>query len=330
MDYYQVLGISRDASQEEIKKNYKKLALQYHPDKNKSPGADKQFSDVTEAYEVLSDPEKRNRYDNPQEEGFFGLHFEDLFGGFGSRQAQHDLHVMASVNLSFFEPTKSNTKTISFNRKISCDVCSGSGGIKSKKCSSCKGSGKSFFSHGNLNIVSHCKQCEGSGKIIQEKCKCDKGFVIKKEEIEVTVPAGVMDGQLIRVQGHGNVCSVSGKTISGDLLLKINIEEHPVMRRNSADVISELEINYEDIILGLNTSVDTVWGKAEISIKPGQDITKPITLYSKGFPRLGRFVESEKGNHHFVLKISIPKTVSQEISDLLVKLRSLRIDKKDK
>jgi len=319
MDYYQTLGVDQTVTQQQLKKKYRELAKKYHPDTNPdNPEAEATFKKITEAYNVLSDPEKRAQYDN---RGFVGYgseepDFGEFFAGFG----HSPLHIDIAAELSFLDPCSDSEKSISYVKKVVCDVCSGSGAksFKPGNCSSCKGAGRVKQNFGGIiQAMRVCNACQGKGRHVDISCnKCNGGLVDQQTDIKINIPAGVMPGQILRVAGHGHRAQFG----VGDLRVHIQIHPHETFTRKGADVESVVDISYPKLIKGGSLKVDTIWGPETIRlptrVQPGQK----IRLYNKGFPRLGRMLSEEKGNHYVIVGLQMPKTITPEHQDLLDQL----------
>jgi len=320
-DYYEVLGISRNSNPDEIKKAYRKLAIQYHPDKN--PGdkqAEEKFKEIAEAYAVLSDPQKKSRYDQfghagmsgqPDFGGFsniedifsafgdiFGGGFGDIFGGGGSRRRRSgysnrgsDLQIKLKLTLE--EIATGTKKKIRIKKYVQCDVCSGSGSEKGSKtidCIACHGSGEirqvsqSLF--GQVVNVTTCHRCGGEGKIISNPChSCHgEGISIGHKTKEIDVPAGVASGNYIPLRGEGNLGKKNG--VAGDLIVYIEEEPHSIFERSGNDVIMVLPVSFPDASLGASLEIPTLMGKVKISIPAGTQGGKILRLRNKGIPNV--------------------------------------------
>jgi molecular chaperone DnaJ len=350
-DYYEVLGVSRSESVEEIKKAYRKLAIKYHPDKN--PGdheAEEKFKEAAEAYEVLSNADKRARYDRFGHQGMsnggFGggggmnmedifSQFGDIFGGsgfesfFGGRANQQHVsrgsNLRVKVKMKLDEIAHGVEKNLKVKKQVSCDTCKGSGAENSKsiqQCPTCHGSGQikrvtnTFL--GQMMTTSPCHQCNGEGKIITAKCKTchGHGIVSGEEVINLNIPAGVMDGLQLSVSGKGNAAPRGG--IPGDLVVLIEEEEHPLLKRDNLDVIYDLNINFADAALGTTVDVPTIDGKSRITIPAGTQSGKVFKLKDKGIPELqGR----HKGDELVYVNVHVPTKLSAEEKSILEKLR---------
>lgn len=346
-DYYEVLGIDKNASANDIKKAYRKMAIQYHPDKN--PGdktAEEKFKEAAEAYSVLSDPDKKARYDQFGFEGVNGAGasgfggagmdindifsmFGDIFGGgggfsgFGSfggggrpQQARFrgsDLRV--KVKLTLQEIATGVTKKFKLKKYVPCTHCNGSGaeGNATETCPECKGTGRvvrtqqSIF--GMMRSESVCPRCGGEGKIIKDKCKhCSgDGIVMGEEVVEVKIPAGVIDGMQLSMRGKGNAGKHNG--ISGDLLIHIEEEKHPQLVRDENDLVYSLLLDIPTATLGGVAEIPTLEGSARVNIEAGTQPGKVLRLRGKGLPSL-----NEYGRGDIVVNISvyIPETLSKD------------------
>jgi molecular chaperone DnaJ len=320
-DLYEVLGISRNASQEEIKKAYRKKALEYHPDKN--PGnkeAEEKFKEVAEAYAILNDPEKRSRYDRfghsaTSGAGDFGgftnvedifSAFGDIFGDFGdifgggrrsSRRSRSSMNrgtdLQIRLRLSLEEVVTGVTKKIKVKKYIKCSDCQGTGNVKdsrSQTCPVCHGSGEirqvrqSLF--GQMINVTTCSHCNGEGQIISNPCPhCrGEGRLHGEKTIEINIPAGVATGNYIPLRGEGNVGRRNGPP--GDLIVYIEEEKHPIFKRDGNDVFMVLPISFPDAVFGASLEIPTLTGKARISIPSGSQPGKILRMRNKGIPNV--------------------------------------------
>lgn len=344
-DYYSVLGVDRDVSDDDLKKAYRKAAKKYHPDLH--PGdkeAEKNFKEVNEAYEVLSNKEKRARYDqfghagvdpnfNPGGGGFGGGGFGDfgdlgdIFssffgGGFGGgRSANPNAprrggDVSANVNLSFEEAANGCKKTIKVHKIDTCDVCHGSGcetGTTAKSCPVCHGSGRvtsvQRTPFGQMQTQSVCQSCHGSGKIIDKPCKkcAGKGRIRHTVEREVEIPAGIDDGQVLNVRSGGDA-GVNGGP-SGDLRVSVNVRPHPIFERDGYDVYCEIPITFAQAALGDEITVPTLDGKVKFQIHEGTQPGDEFKLKGKGIRRLNY---PGRGDQYVKISVEIPKDLTKE------------------
>jgi molecular chaperone DnaJ len=362
-DYYEVLGVSKSASAEEIKKAYRKQAIKYHPDKNHGDKeAEENFKEAAEAYEVLSNTEKRQRYDQFGHAGVGGAagggfgggmtmedifsSFGDIFGGFGgfgnrggSRHVNKGTNLRVKVKLSLSDMVNGVTKKIKVNKYVSCDVCGGTGAKDSHSystCSTCGGSGhvtriaNTFL--GQMQTTSTCPSCNGEGKIITHKCSaCSGEGVVRKEEIiSINIPAGVSEGMQLSVSGKGNAARRGG--INGDLLVVIQEEEHEELIRDGNDLIYNLFLSFPEAALGITVAIPTVEGKVKIKIEQGTQPGKILRLRGKGIPEINGY---GKGDLLVNVHVWTPKHLSKEEAKILEKLKDSenfipKPDKKDK
>lgn len=353
-DFYEVLGVDKKATAEEIKKAYRKKAIQYHPDRN--PGdkeAEEKFKEAAEAYDVLSNPDKRARYDQygpsmgPQ--GFSGggfgggmsmedifSQFGDIFGGFGgfggiggggrsNRTVNRgsDLRINAKVTLR--DVVKGVTKKFKISRYVACEHCHGTGakdGSAYKTCSICNGSGmvtrmqRTFL--GTMQTTAPCPDCQGEGKIISEPCThCHGEGVERKEEIvTVNIPAGVSDGMTLRMEGKGNAARRGG--ITGNLLVQISEERDPELMRDENDITYNLVLDFPTAVLGGKVEIPTVDGRARVTIEPGTQSGKILRLRGKGIPSMqGRGVGDQLVN----VMVYTPEHLSSEEKKEIEKMR---------
>ena len=350
-DYYEVLGVEKGASTEEIKKAYRKSAMKYHPDRN--PGdkvAEEKFKEVGEAYEVLSDDDKRARYDqygfagvdpnfNPNAGGFgggfgdFGDIFGDIFGGafgggFGGRSTQNvprrGENVGARLELTFEEAAFGCEKEVSAQRIENCAACNGSGSADGavETCSQCRGTGQirttQNFMGMAMQSTTTCPQCGGRGKIVKNPCNTcrGKGKVRRTQKIKVKIPAGVDEGQSVRVRGEGCVGTNGGPT--GDLLVEIYIKRHPIFLRDNLDVLCEVPITFTQAALGAEIEVPTLEGKTTFEIPEGTQTGREFVLVGKGIPSVNN--PRRRGNQRFVVVVETPTRLTKEQKDLLRQL----------
>jgi len=354
-DYYQILDVSKSASADEIKKAYRKQALKFHPDKNPDDAkAETKFKEAAEAYEVLSNDEKRARYDRfghagvggAASNGFggagmtvedifssFGDIFGDAFGGFGGfggggRSARtatrKGSNLRVKVKLDLEEIAKGAEKKIKVKKYVSCNSCSGSGakgGSSYSTCSTCQGSGQvrrvSNTFLGQMQTVSACPTCGGEGKNITEKCtSCFGEGIIKEDEIiPINIPAGVAEGMQMNVSGKGNAARRGG--VNGDLLVMIEEEPHAELIRDGNDLLYNLHISIPQAALGTPVEIPTVEGKVKIKIEPGTQPGKILRLRNKGVPDVNGY---RKGDLLVSINVWVPKNLSKEEQKLIEKL----------
>jgi len=333
-DYYEVLGIARNAVDEEIKRAFRKLAFKYHPDRNRDDGAEERFKEVNEAYEVLSDPDKRVAYDrfgHGGAEGFFGRGFEGFnFGGFGdifdaffggattaTRQAPQrgaDLHYRTTI--TFEETAFGCEKEINIVRTENCSQCQGTGckpGSQPSRCPNCNGTGQVQRVHqsifGRFTNVTTCSQCHGEGRIITEPCHQCRGSGKEKRQrsILVTIPAGVDDDIQIRLKGEGETGTRGGS--SGDLYVILSVLPHQFFARDGDNVLYELPINFAQAALGAKVAVPTLDGEVELKIPAGCQTDKVFQLKNKGIPHLHR---SGRGDQLVKLRLVTPEKLTEK------------------
>jgi molecular chaperone DnaJ len=343
-DYYEVLGVSKEATKEEIKKAYRKQALKYHPDKN--PGdkkSEENFKEAAEAYEVLSNDEKKSRYDRYGHAGMgnngggfsgqgmtmddifssFGDIFGDAFGGFGGfggsrhgRRVNKGSNLRVKVKLTLQEIAAGAEKKIKVNKYDTCDSCGGTGAADASSlstCNTCRGSGHvtrlTNTMLGQMQTTSVCPSCGGEGKTITKKCTTcyGEGIVQKEEIIKINIPAGVGKGMQMTVSGKGNAPRRGG--VNGDLLVVIDEEEHPDLIREGNDLIYNLFISIPDAVLGTHVEVPTVDNNVKIKIEAGSQPGKILRLRGKGLPEVNGY---GRGDLLVNVNVWIPKSVSKE------------------
>ncbi len=350
-DYYDVLGVSKGASDDELKKAYRKLAKKYHPDANPdNKEAEAKFKEAQEAYAVLSDADRRRQYDQFGHAAFenggagggfggfdfggmdmgdiFGDIFGDLFGG-GSRRRnanspQRGANVHTRVRVTFEEAAFGVDKEIDITLKDTCTSCHGSGakpGTSPITCSKCGGKGQVIMTQQSLfgmtRTVSACPDCRGTGKIVKEHCpECSGvGYVAKKKKIQVSVPAGIDSGQSIRIRDKGEPGVNGGER--GDLLVEVNVSRHPVFQRDGYDVFSTKAISFAEAALGGDVKISTVDGDVLYTVKPGTQSDTKVRLKGKGIPTLRN--KQMRGDHNVTLVVQVPTKLTNEQKDLLRK-----------
>jgi len=344
-DYYEVLGVGRDAGEDDIRRAFRRLARQYHPDVNKDEGAEARFKEINEAYEVLSDPQKRRTYDQFGHNGprgfgpgtgpmgspfddLVGDLFESFFGGVGTatrRGPQRGGDLQYDLTLTLEEAAFGVEKQIEVVRWATCETCKGSGakpGSQPTRCSACNGTGEirrvqqTLF--GQFVNVLVCDRCHGEGKIITDPCPTCRGSgrVRTPKRIAVRVPAGVDDGQQIRLSGEGEAGAKGGPT--GNLYIRLHVSEHPVFKRQGNDLLYELPLNFVQAALGDEVEVPTLAGEpAKVRIPPGTQHGKVFRLKEKGVPYLG---SGRRGDEHVRVRIVIPTDLNDEQKRLLQQL----------
>ncbi len=352
-DYYEVLGVEKGASAEDIKRAYRKSAMKYHPDRN--PGdkeAEEKFKELGEAYEVLSDDDKRARYDqfgfagvDPNygagQGGGFGGGFGgfgdfgdlgDIFGSFfggGGRQSNQNAprrgeNVGARLELTFEEAAFGCEKEVSAQRIENCSACKGSGSADGtvETCSQCRGTGQvrtvQNFMGMQMQSTATCPSCSGRGKIIKTPCTTcrGKGKVRRTQKVKVNIPAGINEGQSVRMRGEGCVGSNGGP--AGDLLVEIFIRKHPIFERNGMDVHCEVPITFTQAALGAEIQVPTLDGKVTFEIPEGTQTERQFSIAGKGIPQLNN--PKRRGNHYFTVVVETPTKLNKEQKELLRKL----------
>jgi molecular chaperone DnaJ len=355
-DYYEVLGVSKGASQDEIKKAYRKIALQYHPDRN--PGdkdAEEKFKEAAEAYDVLSNADKRAQYDRFGHAGMGGAasggfgggmrmedifqNFGDIFGddvfssffgggrpGGGRRQGTRGANLRVKLKMDYSEIAHGANKKIKVKKYVPCQQCDGSGARDKgsvQTCTTCGGAGQvrrvtnTFL--GQMQTVTTCPDCNGEGTRVTAKCSACKGEgrVYGEETLSLDIPAGVQEGMQLSMSGRGNAGERGGP--SGDLLIVIEEERHPTLRRQDLDVIYNLRISFPDAVLGTQVEVPTIDGKAKIRIPAGTQSGKIFRLKGKGFPA---FQSYEKGDELVEVQVWSPQNLTQAEKELLEQLRN--------
>lgn len=358
-DYYDILGVSRNASDDEIKKAYRKLAHKYHPDK--SGGDEKKFKEINEAYQVLSDKAKRQQYDQfgrtfeqaRAEGGFGGFDFSgfpgfgekgfdfefgfggfedifsDIFGGAKKRRKAYGRDIQVDLEISFEEMVRGTEKEISLYKKVKCEHCRGTGGepgSKLKTCPTCQGSGRikttrrSFF--GTFSQVSECPECQGEGQLYEKRCsKCGgEGRIKAEEKIKIKIPAGIQDGQTISLKGQGEAGEKGAP--AGDLYLTIRVHPHAKFSRKGQDILSTEYVPFSTAALGGKVEIDTIEGKKVLKIPAGTQSGETFRIKGKGIPE---FQGRGTGNHLVKVIVKIPKNLSREQKGLIEKLKDLDI-----
>ncbi|MEM2099361.1 MAG: molecular chaperone DnaJ [Candidatus Bathyarchaeia archaeon] len=352
-DYYEILGVPRNATKEQIKDAYRKLALQYHPDRNKSPDAEEKFKEISEAYAVLSDDEKRQQYDLLGHAGFdqrytredifrgtdfssifrdLGFGFADIFdqifgGGFGanfSQRINRGSDIAYDLEITLEEAAKGTEKEISIPRTEKCDVCGGSGaspGTSPRTCPRCNGSGKvqhmrksSFAMY--VQVVP-CANCKGTGAIIDSPCRNCRGTGLTKKhrKISIKIPVGIDEGYQLRLRGEGEMPQNGGQP--GDLYVVVHIRPSKVFTRDGDDLLYDLQIGYPQAALGAEVTVPTLEGPATVKIHPGTQPGEVIRLKGKGMPHFGGY---GKGDLLVRVGISVPEKLTPRQRILLEEL----------
>lgn len=348
-DYYEVLGLAKGASDDDIKKSYRKLAKQYHPDLH--PGdkeCEEKFKEIGEAYEVLSDPDKKAKYDQyghaafDPSSGFGGFEggfggFDDLgdilgnifgggFGGFGGSSQrrngpQRGENLRVSISISFEEAAFGCTRELNVPRIEDCDTCHGTGcadGASPETCPDCRGSGtvrtQQRTPFGVMASTAPCRRCSGTGRIINQPCPtCSgKGKVKKQRRISVNIPAGIDDGQTISLRGQGHAGANGGP--AGDLLVTVGVKAHPLFERDGSSILYDMPISFVQAALGAEVEVPTLDGKVKYSIPEGTQTGTVFRLRGKGVPYLN---SSGRGDQFVTVNITTPKGLTREQKELL-------------
>lgn len=350
-DYYEVLGVARSASPQDIKKAYRALAMKFHPDRN--PGdaeAEASFKEASEAYEILSDEEKRRTYDQFGHDGLKGRGFDpgftdfhdifsafsDIFGGFGfggqrggggGRGLRRGPDLELVLPVSFMDAALGTETTVPITRDVHCGTCDGRGlkaGRTADKCGTCAGRGQVIQQQGFMRISMVCPTCRGEGTSIKPDDRCTacngSGRQREKDEAKVRVPAGIESGTRIRYVGRGGAGDPGAPP--GDLYVVIDVKQHDTFRRDGQDTIVQLQVPYAKMVLGGPITVPTVRGEEELNVPAGTESGKVFTLRGKGLddPRGHR----ARGNHHVQTVVAVPKNVSPEEAELLRKLAEVQ------
>src|SRR3989338_1369936 len=353
-DYYNILGVNKGASKEEIKKAFYKMAHKYHPDKKE--GNESKFKEENEAYQVLSDDSKRSKYDQfgagfenmggggygGQQGGFGGFEgfdfsggntdfdfgnlndiFSDFFTGGGRAQARRGRDISTEIQISFSDAVFGTTRKILITKTSACLTCKGSGareGSKMETCKHCNGQGKiheakrSFL--GTISSTKICEACLGAGEVPKELCeKCKgKGVLRREEEISIVVPAGIRDGEMIRMTGMGEAIS---RGTAGDLYIKINVAPHPIFRRDGNDLVMNLNLKLSDALLGTKYNIETLDGDIEVTVPEGVSINEILRVRGKGVPG----GKNKRGDLLIKLNIKLPNKLSRKSREIIEELK---------
>ena len=343
-DYYEILGVAKDADENTIKRSYRKLAMQYHPDRNPdNPEAADKFREVTEAYEVLSDKEKRARYDQYGHAGvddqmhdfwgrggfqdshafkdfgdLFGDVFGDMFGFGGGGRAMRGADLRYNLGMTLEEAANGREVELQIPKHVQCDTCHGSGarpGTHPVPCTTCGGHGQVQMNQGFFAVRRTCPACHGSGKKIESPCiSCGgAGRVKTTKTVKVKIPAGVYDGAQVRVSGEGEAGPQG--TASGDLYIVISLKQHPIFEREGADLYCTMPVTFPQATLGAEVDAPTLEGKVKIRIPAGTEAGRVFRLKGHGVPDVR--VQQKKGDLYVKMQIAVPKKMTQKQEELL-------------
>ena len=339
-DYYEVLGVSRTATEAEIKAAYRGLAKIHHPDKNQGdPSAEEKFKEISEAYSVLQDQEKRRRYDRMGHAAFGGgggdsyerIDFRavseileglvgEVFGGGAARRARQGADLEVECPLTFEEAALGCEKTLIVERQVSCTGCNGSGaapGAKVERCGACNGTGEVRFQRGFFSASRPCSSCGGTGKRVEAPCPTCRGTtsIAAKEEVLVRVPPGVEDGSTRSLRGGGERGRSGGPP--GDLHVRIRIQPHPLFSRDGSDVRVTIPVSFPQAVLGTQVDVPTLEGRVKMKIPPGTQSGKMFRLRGKGIETLGG---AAKGDQMVTIVVEVPEQISKKQRRLIEEL----------
>jgi molecular chaperone DnaJ len=321
-DLYKVLGVAEDASPEEIKKSYKKLAMKYHPDRNKGDSkAEEKFKSISTAYDTLSDPTKRSNYDNRNQgfqgfSGHGGFNFHDIFGDMTSRSTQEvpiDLTYQLTITLE--ESFNGTQRTIKYNKYVKCGTCDGKGSENENsliKCSLCHGSGVLVHHNGPFVSQQTCYACHGKGKKHTNPCTdCNgEGNVQERVTVDINIPKGVLTGNKLQLNHKGHYHN--GKL--GQLYILIEVEDHPVFARHGYDLVKKLSVPFTKLCNGGTVNIETIDGEISMKIAEGTDIGSVLRVKGKGMPRMGSHVV---GDLKCIIECDIPKNLNDEQKQIL-------------
>jgi molecular chaperone DnaJ len=345
VDYYELLGVPKEASPDEIKKAFRKKARETHPDVNDGQHAEETFKQINEAYEVLSDPEKRARYDrfgtaDPRAvpgDGFpfgagnindiFGDIFGEMFGGGPGRRQRgraRGSDLRYHLELSFEDAAFGTTARITIPRPRTCEVCKGSGakpGTSPRTCPTCGGAGEIRLTQGFFSIARTCHHCQGTGRVVVDKCQGCGGAGATREQatVEVKVPAGVDTGTRLKLSGEGEPAPAAGG-IPGDLYVVVQVREHPIFKREETEVLCEVPISFTQAALGAQIDVPTLDGPTKLRIPAGTQSGKMFRLKGKGIPALQG---GGRGDQHVRVVVETPTHLTKEQRDLLERFAAL-------
>ena len=347
-DYYEILNVSRDASPDELRKKYRRLALKYHPDKN--PGdkkSEEKFKEAAEAYQILQDPQKREIYDQYGHEGLegsgsgfrgfedvfsgFGDVFEDLFGFGGNRRPRNRVQpgrdLQYNIQLDFMEAAFGIEREITIKKMTRCSDCDGRGNEKGtdiETCPECDGTGKVTRSQGFFTLQSTCSRCDGTGSHIPQPCKAcrGKGKTLTEKKVSISIPGGVDTGSRLRLTGEGEDGDPGG--LPGDLYVSIRVQPHDFFQRDNSDVICQIEISFIQAILGDKIEVPTLTDKKILEIPHGTQYGDLFTFYGEGIPSL-RY--KKRGDQKIQVLIKTPANISKKQENLLKEFKKIESKK---
>ena len=345
-DYYQTLGVSKSASQDEIKKAYRKLARKYHPDLN--PGdkvSEQKFKELNDAYSILRDSKKRTEYDQygsspfgqggpgyggqrgfgsteSYDFGGFGDIFSDLFGARANQQAYRTKgpDLAMGLELSLEEAFSGVTRQINFNREVPCGVCKGSGAESAQTCDVCKGTGSLKTSKGFFKMSQPCPSCGGTGRKVTKVCSAcgGRGKTLRTETVKVKIPAGADTGSRVKLRGMGGAGAGGGP--SGDLLIEITVRPHPVFKRKGDDIYLDLPVTFSEAALGAKIEVPTLDGIAAMTLPPGIQGGQRLKLSGKGMPSRK---SGARGNQYVDIKVIVPKNLDSKAKEKIRDIEAL-------
>ncbi|CAP18394.1 Chaperone protein [Candidatus Phytoplasma mali] len=345
-DYYEILGISRDASDEDIKKAYRKMAKKYHPDISKEHDSEKKFKEVQEAYEVLSDSNKKSNYDNfghqnaNGSDGFEGFgsnfgDFDDIFNNLFSKNSRNtktssDLDERIEMEIDFLEAVLGTKKTIQLVLEDYCQECNGSGAHNNKDivtCQYCNGLGyvnveqRIFF--GNVRSQQMCSYCDGQGQKIKNKCFFCKGKKTQKykKTLVVDIPAGIDNGMTLKMSQKGNGGRIGSNNLRGDLYITFRVKASKIFSRKGLDVYTEIFITFSQAVLGVVAATETIYGKVDLKIPAGTQSGNKMRLKNKGIADVNSYYR--KGDHYVIVNIETPKNISKEQKKIFEDLKKL-------
>lgn len=348
-DYYKILGVSRDATEEEIKKSYRKIAMQYHPDRN--PGnkeAEEKFKIASEAYEVLRDPEKREIYGHYGIEGLRGTGFtgfrgfEDIFSAFGDifedffgfgttykrrTRARPGADLRYDLKISFYDAAFGKETEIEIPENVLCDICNGTGakpGTHPANCPNCKGTGQVTRSQGFFTISTTCSQCRGEGRFIPHPCKECRGFgkVRRNKKIQIKIPPGVDTGSKLRIRGEGEEGERGGAP--GDLFVFLYVESHDFFSRDGDDIICQVPISFTQAALGSEIEIPTLNGKRNLTIPKGTENGEIFRIKGEGFPKLRGY---GRGDQVVQVIVKTPKNLTKRQEEILREFEEISMKK---